>query len=152
MDRTVDYNNLQPGDALITFSKIGVLSVAEDLRQRGMRPAIIYGALPYATRRRQMEGFLRGQMRYVVSTDAIGMGLNLPIQRVIFMEAEKFDGIERRPLRPEEVQQIAGRAGRFGMYDKGYVGAMEHLTEIRTALESVVPPLTCLFLPLHRLQ
>jgi len=89
-----------------------------------------------------MEGFLRGQMRYVVSTDAIGMGLNLPIQRVIFMEAEKFDGIERRPLRPEEVQQIAGRAGRFGMYDKGYVGAMEHLTEIRTALESVVP-LTC---------
>ena len=143
MDRTVDYNSLQPGDALITFSKIGVLSVAEDLRQRGMRPAIIYGALPYATRRRQMEGFLRGQMRYVVSTDAIGMGLNLPIQRVIFMEAEKFDGIERRPLRPEEVQQIAGRAGRFGMYDKGYVGAMEHLTEIRTALESVVPPLTC---------
>lgn len=142
MDRTVDYNSLQPGDALITFSKIGVLSVAEDLRQRGMRPAIIYGALPYATRRRQMEGFLRGQMRYVVSTDAIGMGLNLPIQRVIFMESEKFDGIERRPLRPEEVQQIAGRAGRFGMYDKGYVGAMEHLTEIRTALESVVPPLT----------
>ena len=142
MDRTVDYNSLQPGDALITFSKIGVLSVAEDLRQRGMRPAIIYGALPYATRRRQMEGFLRGQMRYVVSTDAIGMGLNLPIQRVIFMESEKFDGIERRPLRPEEVQQIAGRAGRFGMYDKGYVGAMEHLTEIRTALESVVPPLS----------
>ncbi len=142
MDRKVDYDKLQPGDALITFSKIGVLSVAEDLRQRGMQPAIIYGALPYATRRKQMEGFLRGQMRYVVSTDAIGMGLNLPIQRIIFMEAEKFDGIERRPLRPEEVQQIAGRAGRFGMYDKGYVGAMEHLTEIRTALESVVPPLT----------
>lgn len=141
MERTVDYNQLQPGDALITFSKIGVLSVAEDLRQRGLRPAIIYGALPYATRRKQMEGFLTGQMRYVVSTDAIGMGLNLPIQRVIFMEAEKFDGTERRPLRPEEVQQIAGRAGRYGMYDKGYVGAMEHLTEIRTALESMVPPL-----------
>ena len=141
MDRVVDYDQLQPGDALITFSKIGVLSVAEDLRQRGMRPAIIYGALPYATRRAQMEGFLRGQMRYVVSTDAIGMGLNLPIRRIIFMEAEKFDGIERRPLRPEEVQQIAGRAGRFGMYDKGYVGATQNLTEIRAALMTVVPPL-----------
>ncbi len=141
MERTVNYNQLQPGDALITFSKVGVLSVAEDLRQRGLHPAIIYGALPYATRRRQMEGFLRGQMRYVVSTDAIGMGLNLPIQRIIFMEAEKFDGIERRPLRPEEVQQIAGRAGRFGMYDKGYVGAMQNLTEIRTALDTMVPPL-----------
>ena len=53
MERTVDYDQLQPGDALITFSKIGVLSVAEDLRQRGLRPAIIYGALPYATRRAQ---------------------------------------------------------------------------------------------------
>ena len=141
MDRVVDFDQLQPGDALITFSKIGVLSVAEDLRQRGMRPAIIYGALPYATRRAQMEGFLHGQMRYVVSTDAIGMGLNLPIRRVIFLEAEKFDGIERRPLRPEEVQQIAGRAGRFGMYDKGYVGATQNLTEIRAALGTVVPPL-----------
>lgn len=142
MERTVDYDQLQPGDALITFSKIGVLSVAEDLRQRGMRPAIIYGALPYATRRRQVEGFLRGQMRYVVSTDAIGMGLNLPIRRIIFMEAEKFDGVERRPLRPEEVQQIAGRAGRFGMYDKGYVGATQNLMEITAALHTVVPPIS----------
>ena len=141
MERTVDYDQLQPGDALITFSKIGVLSVAEDLRQRGLRPAIIYGALPYATRRAQMEGFLRGQTRCVVSTDAIGMGLNLPIRRIIFMEAEKFDGIERRPLRPEEVQQIAGRAGRFGMYDKGYVGAMQNLPEISAALHTVVPPI-----------
>ena len=69
------------------------------------------------------------------------MGLNLPIRRIIFMEAEKFDGIERRPLRPEEVQQIAGRAGRFGMYDKGYVGAMQNLTEIAAALHTVVPPI-----------
>ena len=86
MNRLVDYTGIQPGDALITFSKVGVLSVAEDLRQRGKEPAIIYGALPYSTRRKQMEGFLDGRMQYVVSTDAIGMGLNLPIRRIIFME------------------------------------------------------------------
>ena len=141
MNRIVDYSSIQPGDALITFSKVGVLSVAEDLRSRGREPAIIYGALPYATRRRQVEGFLRGDMEYVVSTDAIGMGLNLPIRRIIFMETEKFDGRERRTLRPEEIQQIAGRAGRYGMYDKGYVGAMENLTLIRAGLDTVVPPL-----------
>ena len=141
MSRVIDYSNLRPGDALITFSKVGVLSVAEDLRSRGKEPAIIYGALPYATRRKQVEGFLAGDMEYVVSTDAIGMGLNLPIRRVIFMETEKFDGHERRALKPEEIQQIAGRAGRFGMYDKGYVGAMENLSLIRTGLETVVPPL-----------
>ena len=141
MTRTVDYHRVQPGDALITFSKVGVLSVAEDLRQSGKEPAIIYGALPYSTRRRQMEGFLKGEMEYVVSTDAIGMGLNLPIRRIIFMETEKFDGVERRELRPEEVRQIAGRAGRFGMYNKGYVGATQGLGIIRAGLEAVIPPL-----------
>ncbi len=141
MNRTVDYSDIRPGDALITFSKVGVLSVAEDLRGRGKEPAIIYGALPYATRRKQVEGFLSGRMQYVVSTDAIGMGLNLPIRRIIFMEAEKFDGRERRQLKPEEIQQIAGRAGRYGMYDKGFVGAMEDLSFIRAGLETVVPPL-----------
>ncbi len=141
MNRPVDYTKIQPGDALITFSKIGVLSVAEDLRQEGKEPAIIYGALPYATRRMQMEGFLSGKMEYVVSTDAIGMGLNLPIRRIIFMETEKFDGIARRELRPQEVQQIAGRAGRYGMYDRGYVGATQNLGFIKNALSAVVPPI-----------
>ena len=141
MSRTVDYHRVQPGDALITFSKVGVLSVAEDLRQSGKEPAIIYGALPYSTRRRQMEGFLAGEMEYVVSTDAIGMGLNLPIRRIVFLETEKFDGVERRQLRPEEIRQIAGRAGRFGMYDKGYVGATQDLGTIRAGLEAAVPPL-----------
>ena len=131
---------VQPGDALITFSKLGVLSVAEDLRQAGKEPAIIYGALPYSTRRKQMEGFLEGKMQYVVSTDAIGMGLNLPIKRIIFMETEKFDGVERRELRPSEIQQIAGRAGRYGMYEKGYVGATQNIGFIRAGLSAIVPP------------
>ena len=141
MSRTVDPHRVQPGDALITFSKVGVLSVAEELRQSGKEPAIIYGALPYSTRRRQMEGFLAGEMEYIVSTDAIGMGLNLPIRRIIFMETEKFDGVERRELKPEEIRQIAGRAGRFGMYNRGYVGATQNLEAIRAGLEAVVPPL-----------
>ncbi len=141
MSHTTDYTRVQPGDALITFSKVGVLSVAEDLRASGKEPAIIYGALPYSTRRRQMEGFLNGDMEYIVSTDAIGMGLNLPIRRVIFMETEKFDGVERRALKPEEIKQIAGRAGRRGMYPRGYAGATENLALIRAGLEAVVPPI-----------
>ena len=142
MTHPVDAERVQPGDALITFSKVGVLSVAEDLRQSGKEPAIIYGALPYSTRRKQMEGFLDGRMKYVVATDAIGMGLNLPIRRVIFMETEKFDGVERRELKPEEIQQIAGRAGRFGMYEKGYVGATGNLSAIRAGLHADVPPIS----------
>ncbi len=141
MNHNVDFHRVQPGDALITFSKVGVLSVAEDLRQSGKEPAIIYGALPYGARRRQMEGFLKGDMQYVVSTDAIGMGLNLPIRRVIFMETEKFDGVETRELKPEEIRQIAGRAGRYGMYSKGFVGATHNIHKIQYGLDAVVPPL-----------
>ena len=141
MRRTVDPAKVQPGDALITFSKVGVLSVAEELRSHGKEPAIIYGALPYSTRRKQMEGFLRGDMEYVVSTDAIGMGLNLPIRRIIFMETEKFDGVERRELLPAEIKQIAGRAGRQGMYSRGYVGSTDNPGFIRAGLEAPVPPI-----------
>ena len=57
------------------------------------------------------------------------------------MDTEKFDGVERRPLKPEEIRQIAGRAGRYGMYAKGYVGATQNLELIRAGLEAVVPPL-----------
>ena len=57
------------------------------------------------------------------------------------METEKFDGVERRELKPEEIKQIAGRAGRFGMYSRGYVGATQNLPAIRAGLEAVVPPL-----------
>ena len=86
--------------------------------------------------------FLDGQMRYVVSTDAIGMGLNLPIRRVIFLETEKFDGTEQRPLLASEIRQIAGRAGRFGMYDRGYVGATENPGAIRAAMNAEIPPVS----------
>ena len=142
MHHPVDFSRVQPGDALITFSKVGVLRIAEDLRQAGKEPAIIYGALPYATRRKQMEGFLSGRMQYVVATDAIGMGLNLPIRRIIFTATSKFDGVETRELKPSEIRQIAGRAGRYGMYDRGYVGATHDLHIIQAGLDAPIPPLT----------
>ena len=92
-----------------------MLLLAEQLRQIGVPASIIYGALPYATRKLQMERFLRGETRVLVATDAIGMGLNLPIRRVIFTRDRKFDGLHNRALRPEEIRQIGGRAGRFGV-------------------------------------
>ena len=52
------------------------------------------------------------------------MGVNLPIRRLIFTEVEKFDGEVRRLLTTQEVKQIAGRAGRIGIYDVGYVATL----------------------------
>ena len=126
-------DDIQPGDALIAFSKKSVLDVAGRLEETGINASVIYGSLPPEIRRRQMHLFHKGKTKVVVATDAIGMGLNLPVRRIIFLQAEKFDGVSRRKLTTAEVRQIAGRAGRFGLYDKGYVTAMgeEELSYIR---------------------
>lgn len=116
--------NTQKGDALVVFSRKSVLRVADELSRYNKKASIIYGALPYQTRKKQLGLFLEGKTDVVVATDAIGMGLNLPIQRIVFLETEKFDGTAIRPLVPWEVKQIAGRAGRRGIYEKGYVSTV----------------------------
>ncbi len=119
----VELSKVQQGDALVAFSKKRVVALAEYLSSRGISAAVIYGDLPPEVRRLQCAAFNRGERPVLVSTDAIGMGVNLPIQRILFTEISKFDGEEIRPLTSQEVKQIAGRAGRLGIYDVGYVGS-----------------------------
>jgi ATP-dependent RNA helicase SUPV3L1/SUV3 len=85
---------------------------------------VIYGALPPEVRRREAERFATGESHILVATDAIGMGLNLPIRRVLFSTMTKFDGTDDRPLSESEVHQIAGRAGRYGMHEEGFAGVL----------------------------
>lgn len=117
-------DDVREGDALIVFTKRAVLDIAGRLEQNGMKASVIYGSLPPEIRRRQIRLFSSKETSVVVSTDAIGMGLNLPVRRIVFIQTDKFDGKSTRPLLVSEVKQIAGRAGRFGMYDTGYINAM----------------------------
>ncbi len=117
--------DVREGDALIVFSKKSVLNIAARLEQHGINASVIYGSLPPEIRRRQMEMFLSKETKVVVSTDAIGMGLNLPVRRIVFMEVDKYDGRQMRALELPEIKQIAGRAGRFGIYETGYITAMD---------------------------
>lgn len=116
---------LQTGDAIIAFSRKDVLTLAARIRQWGLTVATIYGALSPEVRRGESARFASGEAQILVATDAIGMGLNLPIRRVIFANIHKFDGIAPRPLNATEMRQIAGRAGRHGLYDTGYVTVLE---------------------------
>ena len=137
-------DDVREGDALIAFSKKSVLDVAGRLEEAGVSSSVIYGSLPPEIRRRQTRLFNRGKTEVAVATDAIGMGLNLPVRRIVFLQADKFDGTSRRPLRTPEIKQIAGRAGRYGIYDKGYVSAMgeQELEYIRERFEAPEEPLT----------
>jgi len=128
--------DIRDGDALIVFSRKSVMGLASFLSRYGINAAVIYGALPYEARREQVKLFNSGERKVVVATDAIGMGLNLPIRRIVFAETEKFDGKTRRPLRTGEIKQIAGRAGRYGKYDTGYVRALSDGETIAEKLDA----------------
>ncbi|MFR3344149.1 MAG: helicase-related protein [Anaerobutyricum sp.] len=73
---------MKPGDALIVFSKRSVINVAAELQAK-IACSMIYGALPYETRKAETERFLSGETQVVIATDAIGMELNLPVKGCI---------------------------------------------------------------------
>lgn len=106
---------LRDGDALIVFSKKNLYSYKRAIEKAGKKCCVIYGNLPPENRTQQSKLFNdeNSGRNILVATDAVGMGLNLNIRRIIFSETVKFDGRERRDLTPSEIKQIGGRAGRF---------------------------------------
>ncbi|GAC1498742.1 MAG: hypothetical protein NVS1B2_21970 [Vulcanimicrobiaceae bacterium] len=134
---------LRPGDAVVAFSRNAVVELQGQVSRNGRSTAAIYGSLSPAVRRREAERFRSGEAQVLVATDAIGLGLNLPIRRLIFAAIEKFDGVAMRALTPPEVRQIAGRAGRYGMHEEGQVTAIDPraIAMLRDSLERALPPL-----------
>jgi ATP-dependent RNA helicase SUPV3L1/SUV3 len=98
--------------AIVAFSVPEVYRLAERIRHRRGGAAVVLGALSPRARNAQVALYEAREVDYLVATDAIGMGLNLAIRHVAFAGLSKFDGREERPLRPAELAQIAGRAGR----------------------------------------
>lgn len=139
----VGERDIKTGDALIAFSRKNALMWRERMKRQGKTVAVIYGALAPEVRRAEAQRFASGEAEVLVATDAIGMGLNLPIKRVVFSSVVKFDGVEERVLGIQELRQIAGRAGRFGMSEKGEAAAMDKLgaDTLKRALEGASPAL-----------
>ena len=129
-DKAFNYNEVEEGDAIVVFSKKRVLELAEEYSSKGIKASLIYGDLPPEVRRKQYEQFVNKETKILITTDAIGMGVNLPIRRIIFLSVKKFDGEEVRFLTSQEVKQIAGRAGRQGIYDVGYVVSVGNNAEV----------------------
>ncbi|MFO1226618.1 helicase-related protein [Roseateles sp.] len=125
MPAPVPMTHLLAGDAVVAFSRRDVLMLRDQISQSGHTVSVIYGALPPEVRRREAERFAVGAADVLVATDAIGMGLNLPIRRVLFSTLSKFDGVGDRDLSVSEVHQIAGRAGRYGLHDEGFVSVLK---------------------------
>ena len=106
-------SRMPPRSAIVGFSVDNVYAMAELLRRQKGGAAVVMGALSPRTRNAQVELYQNGDVDHLVATDAIGMGLNLDINHVAFSGTAKFDGRRVRHLMPNELAQIAGRAGRY---------------------------------------
>jgi ATP-dependent RNA helicase SUPV3L1/SUV3 len=141
--------NLRRGDCVVCFSRRDVYWLRSRIEEAtGAKVAIIYGSLPPSVRKLQAELFNdpNSGVDILVASDAIGMGLNLNIGRVVFSTVMKFDGDGYRRLLMTEIKQIGGRAGRFQSdFPHGWVTTMysqEDLDYLKQLFTGDLPPMT----------
>ena len=142
-DDAISPSDIKKGDAVIAFSRKDVLYWKDYLESQGHKVAAIYGNLSAEVRRAQAKAYREGDLDVLVGTDAFSMGLNMPIQRIVLTTNAKFDGVELGPVPTWLIQQIAGRAGRFGMAEEGKVTSLHTEVQawLREELSTQVEPL-----------
>jgi len=145
LPRPTPIKHIKPKTAIVAFSRKEVLSYKQRLSDK-YRVSVIYGNLSPEVRREEARKFREGESEVLVATDAIAMGLNLPIKTILFARDNKFDGLRRRELTTTEVLQISGRAGRYGIEEHGYVGALD-TGVLQTITERFYSPLPDIELP-----
>lgn len=146
----VNLDNVRSGDCIVCFTKDSVYNVSMELEKLGHQVAVVYGTLPPGAKLAQCKKFnALEECKVMVATDAIGMGLNLSIGRIIFYSLMKMTNDEKgnrsqEYLTPSQCLQIAGRAGRFNTaHETGYVTTFraEDLRSLREIMSRGVQPI-----------
>ncbi|HHD81726.1 MAG TPA: helicase, partial [Campylobacterales bacterium] len=145
LSQATPIKRIEKGTAVVAFSRRDVLGLKQQL-STNYEVSVVYGNLSPEVRREEARRFREGKSDILVATDAIAMGLNLPIKTLLFSKDNKFDGLKRRELLPTEVAQISGRAGRYGLQEVGYIGAMDNKT-LETITSKFHQPLPDINLP-----
>ncbi|WOG82852.1 hypothetical protein DCAR_0102021 [Daucus carota subsp. sativus] len=138
-----DLRNVRSGDCVVAFSRREIFEVKLAIEKYTKhRCCVIYGALPPETRRMQANLFNDQDNEYdiLVASDAVGMGLNLNIRRVVFYTLSKYNGDKIVPVAASQVKQIAGRAGRRGSrYPDGLTTTL-HLDDLDYLISCLQKP------------
>lgn len=119
--------DVRPNTAIIAFSKRELYNIQRKLPKH-IKSTLLYGSLGCEVRKEQAERFANGEVDVVITTDCIGMGLNLPIEHVLFTKVSKYDGESVKSISTMLTKQIAGRAGRYGKFNKGYFSGVNKET------------------------
>jgi ATP-dependent RNA helicase SUPV3L1/SUV3 len=126
MKKPIGFTSLEKGDAIVTFSRKNIFLLKDILENEyNKKVSVIYGMLSPEVRKEEAERFVRGESDILIATDAIGMGLNLPIKRVFFSTLEKYYNKQSHILSISDIKQISGRAGRYGLHENGYFGLLD---------------------------
>ncbi|XP_076220811.1 suv3 RNA helicase isoform X2 [Nomia melanderi] len=138
-------NNVKPGDCIVCFNKNDIFHVSQILEKLEKQVAVIYGSLPPGTKLAQASKFNdpENECKILVATNAIGMGLNLHIRRIIFYSLQRPTTNENGTKEMDIISvssalQIAGRAGRYkSNWSCGYVTTFkdEDLSVLKKLLE-----------------
>ncbi|KAJ8749888.1 hypothetical protein K2173_013803 [Erythroxylum novogranatense] len=138
-----DLCNVRSGDCVVAFSRREIFEVKLTIEKYTKhRCCVIYGALPPETRRQQASLFNDPDNEFdvLVASDAVGMGLNLNIKRVVFNSLTKYNGDKNVPVPASQVKQIAGRAGRRGSrYPEGLTTTL-HLDDLGYLIDCLKQP------------
>nr|CAG4640662.1 EOG090X01V1 [Eulimnadia texana] len=151
-DRALEnISDVRPGDCIVCFSKQDIFWASRQIEAAGKECAVIYGSLPPGTKLAQASKFNdpAHPCKVLVATDAIGMGLNLNIGRVIFYSLIKPSVNEKGEkemdvISTSQALQIAGRAGRYGtQFEQGYVTTLksEDLPTLKKLLSQQPEPI-----------
>lgn len=94
--------------------------------------------------------FATGLLKLLFTTETFAVGVNMPAATVVFESLEKYDGVDTRYLLTREYQQMAGRAGRRGIDEIGYVYArldptLLDIAQVSRILTGDVEPTTSQF-------
>lgn len=138
LPRQIRLVDMKKHDTLIVFSRRNALKYKRDLENLNFKVSIVYGRLSPEVRREQARKFDEGETDIMVATDAIAMGMNLPIKRIVFSATSKFFDNKEYPLTNSELKQISGRAGRFQRFPEGEVTALQKVEEALPRLESAL--------------
>ncbi|CAO3622400.1 unnamed protein product [Mucor fragilis] len=142
-----DLSKVTKGDCIVAFSRRDIFNLKEKIEKAtGLRCAVAYGALPPETRALQAKAFNDPESGFdvLVASDAVGMGLNLNIRRIIFSTVQKYDGSDFSYISVPQLKQIAGRAGRFNTaYAQGEVTTLKErdIFYVRRAVSAPIVPL-----------
>jgi len=137
-EHSIRVGEMEKGDALIVFSRRNALKYKSDLEKVGFKVSVVYGRLGPEVRREQARKFDHGETDIIVATDAIAMGMNLPIRRIVFSTLAKYIDSKEYRITKSEILQISGRAGRYGRFPTGYVTCLTReengINEIKEAM------------------